>query len=206
MSKDFFAHKAGSYEQTPSRVDNVANIANAVIAAVNLDKTQHLLDFGSGTGLLLERLAPLVGRITAVDVSPAMNRQLAAKLADLPCAVDIVEVDLCQASLAQQFDGVVSSMTLHHIADIAAMFEKFHTLLTPGGFIAIADLDSEDGSFHSEDTGVHHFGFDRAAIAAAASAAGLTGAQVSDASCIRKPQGDYRVFLLTAHKPADVST
>ncbi len=203
MSKDFFAHKAGSYEQTPSRVDNVANIANAVIAAVNLDKTQHLLDFGSGTGLLLERLAPLVGRITAVDVSPAMNRQLAAKLADLPCAVDIVEVDLCQASLAQQFDGVVSSMTLHHVADIAAMFGKFHAMLKPGGFIAIADLDSEDGSFHSEDTGVHHFGFDRAVIAAAASAAGFAGAQVVDASCIEKAQGSYGVFLLTAYKPAN---
>lgn len=200
MSHDFFAHKADGYEQNPSRVDNVANIANAILAAVTLDKTRHLLDFGSGTGLLLERLAPFVGKITAVDVSPAMNRQLAAKREHLPCALDIVAIDLCQSSLTQQFDGVVSSMTLHHIKDIDAMFTKFHALLVPGGFIAIADLDVEDGSFHGEDTGVHHYGFERAAIAAAATAAGFCDARVVSASSMHKPQGDYGVFLLTAVK------
>lgn len=200
MSTDFFAHKAGSYEQIPSRVDNVDSIAQAIIGTISLDPGWHLLDFGSGTGLLLERLAPLVDRITAVDVSPAMNRQLEAKLGHLPCAVDIVAMDLSTASLDRQFNGIVSSMTMHHIADIGAMFEKFHAMLKPGGFIAIADLDSEDGSFHSEDTGVHHFGFERAAIAAAATAAGFGAAQVGSASCIHKPQGDYGVFLLTAYK------
>lgn len=200
MSTDFFADKAGSYEQTPSRVDNVDRIAQAIADTVSLDPSWHLLDFGSGTGLLLERLAPLVGRITAVDVSPAMTSQLEAKLGQLPCVVDIVAMDLSTDSLDRQFDGIVSSMTMHHIADIGAMFEKFHAMLKPGGFIAIADLDSEDGSFHSEDSGVHHFGFERAAIAAAATAAGFGAAQVGSASCIHKPQGDYGVFLLTAYK------
>jgi len=32
---------------------------------------------------------------------------------------------------------------------------------TPGGFLSIADLDSDDGQFHEDKTGVFHSGFDR---------------------------------------------
>ena len=67
-----------------------------------------------------------------------------------------------------------------------------------GGFIAISDLDLEDGSFHKEDTGVYHFGFDRGEFAKSASKAGFQMIQVSSTSVVRKPQGDFSVFLLTA--------
>src|SRR5690349_11612583 len=156
MTKDHFAPKAHSYEQNKDRVDNVANIADAILVRVPLNKSMHLMDFGSGTGLLLERIAPYVGKITAVDVSPSMNAQLREKLARLACEVEILEMDLAMSPLNRKFDGIISSMTMHHIKDVAAMFAKFHTLLNDGGFIAIADLDREDGDFHTEDTGVHH--------------------------------------------------
>jgi hypothetical protein len=41
----------------------------------------------------------------------------------------------------------------HHVRDIGAMFRRFHEMVNPEGFIAIADLDKEDGSFHTEDPG-----------------------------------------------------
>lgn len=94
MTKDFFAHKARNYEQNPDRVDNVDNIANAIVGNVMLDKRMHLMDFGSGTGLLLERIAPQVRKITAVDISRAMNEQLQAKRPQLACELEILEVDL----------------------------------------------------------------------------------------------------------------
>lgn len=200
MPADYFAHKAGAYDQNCSRVDNVANIADAILNAINLDRSQHILDFGSGTGLLLERIAPHVGRITAVDVSPAMNRQLQAKQALLGCPVEIVEVDLTRRLIDGPFDGVMSSMTLHHIQDIAAMLGIFHSLLKPGGFLALADLDREDGSFHSEDTGVYHHGFDRDLLAQIATTAGFQSVRLASASVVRKPQGDFPVFLLTARR------
>lgn len=195
---DHFAHKAGSYEQDPRRADNVQNIANAILGSCALDRSLHLMDFGSGTGLLLEALAPHVGRITAVDVSPSMHAQLRAKQDRLACALDIVEADLEVTDLDQRFDGIVSSMTMHHIRDIDAMFGKFHALLRDGGFVAIADLDREDGSFHSEDTGVYHFGFDRDAFAQCAARAGFREVRVATASVVAKASRDYPVFLLTA--------
>jgi cyclopropane fatty-acyl-phospholipid synthase-like methyltransferase len=198
MSQDYFAQKANTYEQNPTRVDNVSNIANAVLKKVQMEPTMQLLDFGSGTGLLLERIAPYVGKITAVDISPSMIRQLEEKRKALPCELEIREIDLERQEMEGQFDGIISSMTMHHIKDIDAMFRRFHTMVKPGGFIAIADLDKEDGSFHGEDTGVFHFGFDRDVIALAATQAGFANLEVMSASVIGKEERDYPVFLLSA--------
>ncbi|MFO8141972.1 MAG: methyltransferase domain-containing protein [Marinobacter sp.] len=198
MSNDYFAYKAQSYEQNPDRVDNVSNIANAILEKVELNRSMHLLDFGSGTGLLLERLAPHAGKITAVDISPAMNRQLEQKRGNLGCELEVRLLDLEKQDLPDRFDGIISSMTMHHVRDINAMFRRFHEHVKPGGFIAIADLDTEDGTFHTEDTGVFHFGFEQEAIAAAARESGFRNVQVASVSVIGKEDRGYPVFLLTA--------
>lgn len=198
MSKDFFQHKAESYEQDPHRVDNVGNIANAIMQQFALHKEMSLMDFGSGTGLLLERIAPYVGKITAVDVSEAMNQQLASKQARLPCALELLPINLTQQDLPQRFDGIISSMTLHHIENVPALLAKFRAMLNDDGFIAIADLDSEDGSFHTDDTGVHHLGFDRVRLSRQAQDAGFYDVQIVDASVVQKNQRQYSVFLLAA--------
>ena len=198
MQKDYFRHKAGNYDQSECRVDNVGRIADAIQSRVRFRPGMHILDFGSGTGLLLQRVAPLVERITAVDISPSMNAQLESKRAQLPCELDIREMDLTREALDHQFDGIISSMTLHHVEDIPGLFARFHGLLNPGGFIALADLDSEDGSFHEEDTGVFHFGFDRGWMEDTARQAGFEGVGMMTASAISKPDREYPVFLLTA--------
>jgi cyclopropane fatty-acyl-phospholipid synthase-like methyltransferase len=198
MTTDHFAHKAGSYDQSKDRVDNVAQIANAMLGKIHFTKSMHIMDFGSGTGLLLERIAPHVGKITAVDVSTSMNAQLRQKLNALGCDVEILAMDLENTRLEATFDGIISSMTMHHIKHVAALFGHFHALVKDGGFIAIADLESEDGTFHAENTGVHHAGFDTAAIAKLATAAGFKDVAIATVSVVRKEQGDYPVFLLTA--------
>ncbi len=200
MSRDFFEHKANIYDQDENRVSNVDNIANAVIENVNLDPTMHLMDFGAGTGLLLERIAPFVRKITAIDISKSMIDQLDKKRDSLGCEIDIREIDLVSEDLTDTFDGIISSMTMHHVKDIEAVFVKFYSLLNDGGIIAISDLDKEDGSFHTEDTGVYHFGFDREEIANAAKKAGFQDITVVDASVMQKPEGNFPVFLLTAKK------
>jgi cyclopropane fatty-acyl-phospholipid synthase-like methyltransferase len=200
MSKDFFAHKAQTYENDKHRVSNVDNIANAIIHSVNLHPSMHLMDFGSGTGLLLERLAPYVNKITAVDVSTSMNEQLAQKQPSLECELEILQIDLTSERVEKQYDGIISSMTMHHVKDIEAMFGTFYTLLKKEGFIAISDLDTEDGSFHTEDTGVYHFGFDRDIFVQSAKKAGFFDVKVATASAVYKTHGTYPVFLLTAIK------
>ena len=200
MNKDYFEQKAESYDSDANRVGNVDNIANSILSSIPFNKNMHIMDFGSGTGLLLERVAPFVKKITAVDVSEAMCKQLNEKIKTLDCEVEILQLDLTKTKLDIKFDGIISSMTMHHIKDTQAMFNDFYTMLNDNGIIAISDLDIEDGSFHTEDTGVFHLGFERKAFQDKAIAAGFKNVKIITASIDEKPHGKYPVFLLTGNK------
>lgn len=200
LSKDHFEQKAESYDSDVKRVSNVDNIANSILSCIPFNKNMHIMDFGSGTGLLLERVAPFVKKITAVDVSESMTKQLSDKIQNLDCEVEILQLDLTKTKLDMKFDGIISSMTMHHIKDTQAMFNDFYTMLNDNGLIAISDLDTEDGSFHTEDTGVFHFGFERTAFRDKAIAAGFKNVKIITASIDEKPHGKYPVFLLTGNK------
>jgi len=198
MTNDFFKSKAESYEQDSNRVANVHTIAGSIMDRINLTPDMHLMDFGAGTGLLLGQIAPQVAKITAIDISPSMTEQLRKKQVDLGCEIEVLEMDLSAETLDAKFDGIISSMTMHHIEDVSAMFAKMHAMLKPGGFIAIADLETEDGSFHAEDTGVFHFGFDGDALLKLAAEVGFKQGEIGLASTISRPEVDYPVLLLTA--------
>jgi len=200
LSKDYFELKSKSYDSDVKRVSNVDNIANSILSSIPFNKNMHIMDFGSGTGLLLERVAPFVKKITAVDVSESMTKQLSEKIKKLDCEVEILQLDLTKTKLELKFDGIISSMTMHHIEDTQAMFNDFYKMLNDNGVIAISDLDIEDGSFHTEDTGVFHFGFDRKAFQEKAIAAGFKNVKIFTASIDEKPHGKYPVFLLTGEK------
>lgn len=197
---DFFKHKAKSYENEVARVNNVATIAHHILEKISLTKQMSIMDFGSGTGLLTKGVAPHVKKITAVDISTSMNEVLKEKEENLECELEIVQKDLTKESLVQKFDAIISSMTMHHIEDITAMFKTFYDMLPKGGKIALADIESEDGSFHTENTGVFHFGFEPKNFLASAREVGFLNAQVMRVSMIEKPQGVYPVFLFTAQK------
>lgn len=200
MNHDFFSHKAKSYDSNVKRVDNVENIANCILSNIHLTPEMRIMDFGSGTGLLLERIAPHVKHITAVDISQSMIEQLKTKSKDIKCELDVIECDLSTSDLNKQFDGIISSMTLHHIKDLKSLFSKLYQLLNDNGFIALADLKTEDGSFHIEDTGVFHFGFSEQELTDFAVQAGFKRVKISTASTIEKPYGNYPVLLLSAFK------
>lgn len=198
--KDYFAHKAKTYEKEATIVDNVKNIADAILKNITYDKNMELMDFGSGTGLLTSHLAPFVKKITAVDMSKAMNEVLREKQENYLCELEIVELDLSQHHFDRKFHGIISSMTIHHVENTLALFEKFHTMLHEGGTIALADLDTEDGTFHTEDTSVFHLGFDRDAFLQTAQKAGFKNLKIELASIASKTYGDYPIFLLTGEK------
>jgi cyclopropane fatty-acyl-phospholipid synthase-like methyltransferase len=198
--KDRFAHKARAYEQETRRKENVNRIAELILQEINYTLQMHLMDFGSGTGLLLEKIATQVRKITAVDMSASMNAMLAEKQALLPCEVEILEMDLSRETPPGSFDGIISSMTIHHVKDTLALFKKFYALLPEGGTIALADLDTEDGSFHTTDTGVFHHGFERDSFLSTAKTAGFKELKIQSVGNVIKPYGEYGVFLLTGKR------
>ncbi|WP_269239769.1 class I SAM-dependent methyltransferase [Flavobacterium limnophilum] len=198
--KDFFAEKAKDYDNEMSRTQNVSAIAQTILNEVSFSKEMSVMDFGSGTGLLLSEIAPYVGEITAVDISDSMIAVLKSKKEEIKSPLQIVQIDLTKETLDRKFNAIISSMTIHHIENPLALFKKFHSLLKDNGTIAIADLDTEDGSFHTEDTGVFHCGFDRDEFAQMVKNAGFKNIKIQNASTITKSTNDYSVFLITANK------
>ena len=195
--KDFFAEKAKDYDNLKARTDNVSNIANLILKEIVYQKNMKILDFGSGTGLLLSKIAPYVGEITAVDISKSMNATLESKRETIDCVLEIIEMDLTTEALDQKFDGIISSMTMHHVKDVAKLVEKFYAMLNENGTLALSDLDTEDGTFHEEDTGVFHFGFNRDEFVNMAKKAGFKDLKIQTVGFIEKPERKYSVFLLT---------
>ena len=199
--KDYFHAKSKIYENEAARTNNVKNIGEAILERLTYDKTTtHVMDFGSGTGLLTEQIAPFVRKMTTIDISPSMNEALRAKKEQLPCELEMLEIDLVSTEVDATFDGIISSMTIHHVEDVQALFHTFYRLLNSGGSIALADLDKEDGTFHTEDMGVFHFGFDQQEFAAWAKKVGFDDVSIEIVSVAKKPYGDYPIFLLTGRK------
>ena len=198
MAVDHFAHKSKSWDMSSKRVQNAKSIAELIIDSVALSSTMKVMDFGAGTGLLSYFIAPHVDTIVAVDNSPSMLEKFKEKSVEFACKTEVLELDLSQQDIEQKFDGIVSSMTIHHLKDTKALFEKLYSMLNKDGFIAIADLDSEDGTFHSDNTGVFHFGFERKELEIIAKEVGFKNIRFELASTIKKPHHEFTVFLMFA--------
>ena len=198
-----FDQRAPTWDAEPRRLQLAADISATVDRHVPLRPDWAALDYGAGTGLLTLALAPRVRRILAVDASRGMLDVLAQKArAESLRSVEILRADFTQDPLPPgPFDLVVSAMTLHHVADVELLFGKFHELLAPGGHLALADLDAEDGSFHGHAEGVYHFGFDRVVLAKQLAAMGFHGIRFDTAARTIKNGREYTVFLAAARKP-----
>jgi ubiquinone/menaquinone biosynthesis C-methylase UbiE len=189
------------------RVKLADEVADAIIREVKPTKDMEALDFGCGTGLVTLRLQPLVRSITAVDNSQGMLTVLQDKLRKQGLTnVHPLLVDLSRGDrINDKFHLVVSSMTLHHVEDSARLCQLWFDLLLPGGWLGIADLDTEDGSFHGDNTGVFHLGFGRPAVQALLRRTGFDKVRVlSAASMVKKVPGEgarrYTIFLAVGRK------
>ncbi|MDJ0780063.1 MAG: class I SAM-dependent methyltransferase [Gammaproteobacteria bacterium] len=197
---DLFAAKAGDWDASDRRTQLAAAVGASILERVPLHEQMQVLDFGAGTGLVAARLAPRVGRIVAVDVSPAMLEKLATK-PELEGKVETLCRDILAEPLDERFDLIASAMTLHHVEDTSRLLTTFREMLNDSGTIALADLDQEDGSFHPPGTeGVFHSGFDRADLRARLESHGFEQVEFSTAHVIRREERDYPVFLVTASK------
>jgi ubiquinone/menaquinone biosynthesis C-methylase UbiE len=205
LDSDHFDSKARQWDENPVFQDRANKIAAAIQAAVPLDPTMRALDYGSGTGMLSFPLQARLGHITLKDTSPGMLAVAAEKIAAWNIAnMTTRQMDLTAAPMPdERYDLIYSSMTLHHIPDTNAILAAFHTLLNPGGWLCIADLDKEDGSFHGSQVDVHH-GFERATLAAQAAQAGF--AEIGFATVfeiVKETESGaraYPVFLMVARR------
>ena len=199
MITDHFKDRAKEWDKGEIRVNGAKVIADSIKAKFLLDSTMNIMDFGVGTGLLGFEIAQKVKHVLGIDTSSKMLEKLqeknTAQLSIEPLCQDIVA-----KPLTQKFDGIVSSMTLHHVENLKLFFEIIYKNLNDNGFIAIADLETEDGTFHSDNTGVFHFGFDAEELCKIVKNTGFKDVSFENINTINKPHRDFGVSLLSARK------
>jgi tRNA (cmo5U34)-methyltransferase len=197
-----FDQAASTWDEDPRRVELARAVGTAIVGQLRLTREMDVLDFGCGTGLLTLALQPLVHSVTGADTSSAMLGVLEQKIEARGLAnVSAVLLDPAEPlASGSRFHLIVSSMALHHVADLAPLFERFHDLLRSEGRIALADLDREDGSFHGEAGDVFHLGFDRSEIQSLLRGAGFADLAATTAIVTRKEAHEYPVFLITGRK------
>ena len=196
-----FRDKAAEWDTRPVPLQISEGVFAAMRARVPLEASMTVMDFGAGTGLVAGKLAPHVKEIVAVDVSPAMLEQLAKK-PELAGKAEVVCRDLLESPLSRTFDLVVSAMAMHHVLDTERLARTLFAHVAPGGRVALADLDSEDGTFHPPATGgVFHHGFDRAALGALLAEAGFSDVRFETACEVTRDERRYPIFLVTATRP-----
>jgi len=198
-STTHFDTAARDWDQRPTSLQ-LAAIPERLLAQLPLQASDHVLDFGAGTGLLSTAIAPRVAQVTALDMSAAMLQVLDEKgFANITTRQQDIS-----AGLPEQYHAIVSCMAMHHVADTAALLHTFAAALHSGGRIALVDLYQEDGSFHGDNDakGVQHFGFAPEALQALAEQAGLMDIAFSDILRLQHRNGRaYPLFLMTGRKP-----
>jgi ubiquinone/menaquinone biosynthesis C-methylase UbiE len=205
LDASHFDSKARQWDDNPVFRERGLKIAQAIRQAVPLHPQMRALDYGCGTGLLSFPLKDELGAILLADSSSGMLDVVREKIAAqgvrhmTPLLLDL----LSDPAPSEKFDLIVTAMTLHHVPDTDAILRIFYGLLQPGGYLCVADLDQEDGSFHGPEIDVHH-GFDQADLGRRAAQAGFADIRFQTVFNIAKEHEsgtrDYPVFLMTAQR------
>lgn len=199
-----FDERAKDWDSDPDRIKRASAVADAIRAALPLSTDMTALEYGCGTGLLSFALQSDLGQITLADTSQGMLDVLDEKIAAAGVTnMYPVKLDLDPLP-AQRFDLTFSLLVMHHIQDVKDMLAKFHALLEADGYLVVADLDKEDGTFHHAGTPYFHDGFARDEFQKMAEDAGFGDVKFSTGYIIRRKndsgERDYPIFVMSARK------
>lgn len=156
---------------------------------------KHVLDFGCGTGLLSQKMSPIVKDIVALDSSEAMIEQLDDKQLDnVEPVVDLLTRGLVaiHPAFRNQFELVVASSVCGFISNYADVCDIIYTILDDGGYfvhwdwLVVDDAENSGMSFaHAEQV---------------LTSVGFREVSVSVPFSITTPEGELDVLMAIAKK------
>jgi len=198
---DAFAGQAEIWDK-PEKIKMTAKFVAEMKKYISLNKDMKAFEIGAGTGLVGLQLLPGIGSIVFEDTSAAMIGVLKSKLNGGE-KVEVIEGEVFDYH-RNDIDLVFSSMAFHHIVDVPAVLSHLHKITTKNAKVVIADICTEDGSFHYFEP-IPHKGFDTGELADNFVKAGFKVEHASVYNIIKKTGKDdvvreYEQFILVATK------
>lgn len=175
LAAAFFKANAADWERIRSLHAPEKDVENAIVRLAREGSIETVLDAGTGTGRMLELLAPYIKRGVGVDASPDM-------LAIARDRLERAHIHHCQVRLADvyrlpfpehDFDAVLFHQVLHYLEDPQGAIAEAARVLKPGGRILIADFAPHDLEFLRTELQHRRLGFSDREVQGWFHAAGL---------------------------------
>jgi len=172
-ASDSFRRQGADWDEMRALELPAAAVEQALMTLV--PEPGRLLDIGTGTGRVLELLAPRIQQGLGIDASKAMLALARTRLsgqAFAHCAVR--QADMYRLQLADAaFDTVVMQMVLHYAEDPAGVVMEAARILRPAGRLIVIDLAAHDRADLVAKRAHRWSGFADTAIVEMMTAAGL---------------------------------
>jgi ubiquinone/menaquinone biosynthesis C-methylase UbiE/predicted transcriptional regulator len=195
----YFSENAPNWDSIRSLYVDEREVEAALIEIVVAAAPRDLLDIGTGTGRILEILAPRVGQALGIDQSREMLAVARVNLERAGSANGMVRLgDMYQLPLPDaSFDAVVIHQVLHYADRPAAAIAEAARVLRPKGVLVVVDFAPHLLEYLRVEHAHHRLGFSDDEVADWCRAAGL------ESAAPRHLSGDpLTVAIWTAYRDA----
>ncbi|HET7417538.1 MAG TPA: methyltransferase domain-containing protein [Solirubrobacterales bacterium] len=135
-----FTHQTESFAR--NEVSKMVETLGALVELAPEDPKARWIEVACGPGAIARALAPRVGRVHGVDLTPAMVAKAAEEagregLGNVEFAVgDATALEFKDGA----FDGAVTRFSLHHIPAPRRVVAEMARVVRPGGWVLVSDF------------------------------------------------------------------
>jgi ubiquinone/menaquinone biosynthesis C-methylase UbiE/DNA-binding transcriptional ArsR family regulator len=197
LASAYFRENADQWHRIRSLYVDESEVEAALVEIIASADPRDLLDIGTGTGRMLEILAPRVEHALGIDQSREMLSIARVNLERAGLANGSVRLgDMYQLALPDaSFDAVVIHQVLHYADRPGAAIAEVARVLRPNGILVLVDFAPHALEFLRDEHAHRRLGFTDTEVAEWCDAAGL------DPTPPRYLPGDpLTVVIWTAHR------
>jgi len=142
--RDEFAHQADSFARSPTM--SLAETLGVLVDLIPEDPEARWVETACGPGLIARAMAPRVGSVVGIDLTPTMIDKARADAAE--AGVENVTFEVGDATALDlpddSLDGAITRFSLHHIPAPVRVLEEMRRVVKPGGYVVVSDFVTDD--------------------------------------------------------------
>lgn len=203
----YFAERAADWDTIRKLHAPDERVEAALQALIGATPYRNLLDLGTGTGRMLELLAPGAARAVGVDQSAAMLALARSRIDQAGLRhVQLRQGDIYAPPIERDgYDLIIIHQVLHFLDDPARALKEAAHALSPGGRVVVVDFDAHEQEFLRADFAHRRLGFTIPEIEGYLADAGLVGVRSKRVPPAKGEAGKLTVALWLAEDPRVIS-